>query len=98
MDAEKKALISTRQQTVDDILADLRKAQRALEDAKGAEIGKLPNIRGGFYHNHIASYECGIAYWEREEDYDYPNKGSWKPCKKLVNHNGQCGYENHTAF
>lgn len=62
------------------------------------ELGKMPNKRAGFYHIHSASHECGQAYWENANDYDYPNKGEYKPCKKLVNHDGYCGFEDNTAF
>lgn len=98
MSNEREKLITARRETVEAIEAELAKAQRELKEAEGAELGRLPNIRGGFYHIHSDSTECGIAYWEDEHDYDYPNKGSYKPCKKLVNHSGQCGFEDNTAY
>lgn len=98
MDAEKEALISTRRQTVEDIEAQLTRARRQLQEAEAAEVGKLPNIRGGFYHIHSASYECGIAYWQKVSIYDKTNAGEYQPCRKLVNHAGECGFEDNTAF
>lgn len=54
-------------------------------------LGKLPNKRGGFHHIHSGETQCGIAY------YIYPDKGWW-PCSKLVNHQGDCGYEDNSAY
>lgn len=55
------------------------------------KVGHLPNKRGGFYHIHSGMTECGIAYY-------LPTAGHWYPCKRLVNHNGSCGYEDNSAF
>lgn len=54
------------------------------------KLGKLPNVRGGFYHVHSGMFECGMAY--RLPD------GEWSPCSKLVNHGGDCGYEDNSAY
>lgn len=52
-------------------------------------LGELPNKRAGFFHVHSGQYECGQAY---RDDYE------WRPCSRLVNHEGECGYEDNTAF
>lgn len=74
-------------------LADVREAIKELE---GPELGKLPNSRAGFHHIHSDSYECGQAY--RAVDPWDAGDWAWQPCTKLVNHTGECGYEDSTAF
>jgi hypothetical protein len=74
-----------------------RLAQELLHAAELAEkpayeLGVLPNRRGGFHHIHSNMTECGMAYL------DGGDIGEWRPCGKLVNHDGDCGYENHSAF
>ena len=58
-------------------------------------LGKLPNKRAGFFHNHSGERECGIAY--QGEDI-LSGKAIWLPCTKLVNHEDNCGYEDNTAY
>lgn len=86
------------QQEEEELEARLSEVRDAINRLTGPKLGKLPNSRAGFYHIHSASYECGMAYWENADDYDYPNKGEYKKCSKLVNHPGLCGYEDNTAF
>lgn len=59
-----------------------------LEKRLRPKLGKGPNRRTGFHHIHSNSFECGMAYFAREH---------WWPCKKLVNHKDQCGYEDNSA-
>ena len=77
------------------LLSTVRENIRKVESPK---LGKLPNKRAGFHHTHSNSYECGMAYWENAGDYDYPDKGAYWPCKRLVNHEGRCGYEDNSAY
>lgn len=53
-------------------------------------LGELPNKRAGFFHNHSGEYECGQAYQDEQH--------GWLPCSRLVNHDGECGYEDNTAY
>jgi hypothetical protein len=59
--------------------------------------GKLPNKRGGFFHNHSGEHECGIAYIEDGDERD-GTPSRWLPCRKLANHEGRCGYADNTAY
>ncbi len=52
-------------------------------------VGQLPNTRAGFFHIHSGEHECGQAYKVER---------GWLPCSRLVNHEGECGYEDNTAF
>jgi hypothetical protein len=52
--------------------------------------GHLPNRRGGFDHIHSGLTECGQAY-------RLPSQ-NWAPCRKLVNHDGGCGYADNTPY
>ena len=56
----------------------------------GSKERKPINIRAGFYHVHSGEYECGMAY----------QVGYWEyaPCSKLLNHEGECGYADNTAY
>lgn len=56
-------------------------------------LGKGPNRLTGFHHNHSGMSECGMAYRDGQG-----NTWRWTPCKKYVNHDGECGYEDNTAF
>lgn len=60
-----------------------------LEERLRPKLGKGPNRRKGFHHIHSNSFTCGMAYF---------GKDHWWPCKKLVNHEGDCGYEDNSAF
>lgn len=48
------------------------------------------NKRMGFYHIHSGEYECGMAYKDE--------RVGWRPCSRLVNHGGNCGYEDNSAL
>lgn len=76
--------------------AELSEVRRSIEQLEGPELGNLPNKRAGFYHIHSNSYECGIAY--RRQRMGDDEGWSWAKCSKLVNHEGNCGYEDNTAF
>lgn len=68
----------------------IRESNLELLRAAEFKVGKLPNRRAGRYHIHASNNECGIAY---------VNEGQvWEPCSKWVNHSGDCGYEDNTAF
>lgn len=69
--------------------AQVAQAYLAAKEAARPTLGKGPNKRVGFFHNHSGMAECGMAY--RAEV-------GWEPCRKYVNHDGECGYENNTAF
>lgn len=85
-------------QAEEELEAKLSEVRRSIEKLEAPKLGKMPNSRAGFYHLHSGEYECGMAYWKYDGDYDYPDKGRYYKCSRLVNHKGDCGYEDNTAF
>lgn len=83
-------------QAEEELVSRLHKVRLSIEKLEKPKLGKLPNSRAGFYHLHSGSYECGMAY--RQVERDYFDKWRWAKCSKLVNHPGDCGYEDNTAF
>lgn len=67
----------------------IRESNLELLQLSSHTLGQLPNQRGGRHHVHENQRECGIAYHKN---------GSWFPCSKWVNHSGDCGYADNTAF
>lgn len=84
-------------QAEEELVSRLNKVRLSIEKLEKPKLGKLPNTRAGFYHIHSSDYECGIAYVV-----SYVDQGGarteYAPCRKLVNHNGDCGYEDNSAF
>lgn len=88
--------LSDLQEQEEALLYELSEVQQKIKKLTGPELGKLPNKRAGFFHLHSNSYECGQAY--RAVDPWDASDWTWQPCTKLVNHDGQCGYEDNTAY
>lgn len=80
----------------EELEAMLTNVKQAIQRIEGPRLGKMPNKRAGFYHLHSDIYECGIAY--RRQRVGDGDGWSWAKCSKLVNHEGNCGYEDNTAY